>query len=199
MTPLRCTPMHTSGNMISKGIFFYLFFNAFSSNTDFSVALSVLQRARAQEVKAHPAGSGERAGVAGGGWELLQRWGRRARAHPPARLGLCWSPGDGCFCYLAWFVFAKSLSYWTDLTTFCCVHFYSVILPASALALACVTASEWMSGKRQPDARIKHMGKRKNLIQDSEKGIFKRPFRMIKHRQMWKSALAFVKLKTHIV
>ena len=51
-----------------------------------------------------------------------------------------------------------------------------------------------MSGKRQPDAHIKHMGKKKNPMQDSEKGIFKRPFGMIKPRQMWKSALAFVKL-----
>lgn len=129
-------------------------------------------------------GSGERAGVAGGGWGLLQRWGRRAHARlparSPARSGLCWLPGEeGWFCCIAWFVFAKILSCWADVTTFCCIYFYSVILPASVSAPACVTASEWMSGKWQIDAHIKHIRKKEKPRAGLRKRHIQRTFRMV--------------------
>lgn len=159
----ECSPTHTSGSIISKGICILFFFIHSPQTLTF---LLLFPRGGVQEQKRLNRilpGSGERAGVAGGCWGLLQRRGRRALARPPARSGLSWSPGEGWFCYLPWSVFAKILSYWTDLTTFCCIYFYSVILPASVSAPACVTASEWMSGKQQTDARIKHMRKKEKL------------------------------------
>lgn len=169
-------------------------------NTDFPVALLVQQCAGAQEVKAHPAWLCPASRVTRGGWGLLQSWGRRAHAHPSAHSGLCWSPGEGWFCYLAWFVFAKILSYWTDLTTFCCIYYRSVILPSLVSAPACVMVSDWTSGKQQIDACIKHMRKNKTETpkqnkKDSEKGRFKRAFRIVKHRHMWKSAYFFFQTK----
>jgi len=65
MTPLRTHPMHTSGRIISKGLYVSLYIYIYiyiyiplwmhlPPNTGSSVALSVQRCAGAQEIKAHP-------------------------------------------------------------------------------------------------------------------------------------------------
>jgi len=49
-----------------------------------------------------------------------------------------------------------------------------------------------MNGKRQTDAHIKHMRKKRKTPSRTQKKAYSK--RMVKQRQMWKSALVFVKL-----